>query len=460
MTPRTASHHPRRETLAASTAGPRHRSDLAFAAVAVLLVATLVGLLAALALPAAAHAVSAESFSATHPSTIGVLVSRSTYPTGAPAAVLVHYTRWQDWLGVAPFAAAVGAPVLPIPWAGVPSSTAAELRRLAPEHVYVVGSTASLSATVVANVASLLPAADIERISATDSIALSSRLATKTVEAAGGIAPRRAFVVGSTGSAGALACAGVAGAERSPVFAVSVARVRAVVAAMRSVGVTEVVIVGEAGGRQHLDRDLARRRVRARARPSTTRHDLRSPCARGSQRRRRARKHRMAFGCDGRGELGLGQPPRLNAGGEAPRRSGARGFERGSRLRRQLAVGAKGFDRLGRVRRRLWCTARARQDRGPARVEGTGLLGSQRHAPHPRAHQERPEGRGVVGRSRRGRLRGLAAPLVRVHRAVPDGPAPQRSYHAKRDRREARYDALRRGGRRAYRLEVPVAWRE
>ncbi len=209
-----------------------------------LAVVTVVVLLAFAVGPRPAAAVSTQAFLSTQPSTTGVLVSRSAFPTGAPAVVLVNEARWQDMLALTPFAAAADAPILPVPSAGLPSAVTAELKRLAPARAYLVGSAAPLPSAIATQVASALPTGTVERLSAPDSISLTNLLAEKLRELSGS-APPRAYVVNAGNYPDALACAGVAAAERAPVVAITPSRRADVIASMRSVGVTEVVIVGE-----------------------------------------------------------------------------------------------------------------------------------------------------------------------------------------------------------------------
>lgn len=68
-----------------------------------------------------------------------LLVSQAGFPDGAPAVVLATGENFPDALVAAPLAGAFDGPVLLTPWTILPSTVAAELRRLDPERVFIVG---------------------------------------------------------------------------------------------------------------------------------------------------------------------------------------------------------------------------------------------------------------------------------------------------------------------------------
>ncbi len=189
-------------------------------------------------------AVAVDTFSAGTAAEIGIRVARSTHPTEAPAVVLVSDRQWRDALAVPSLAAAAEAPVLPLPAGALTAALSAELLRLSPERVWVVGAPSSIPTATVASLGALLPSAAIERLEAADAVSLAARVAT-TAAAFGAGPPPRAYVVGVSSPADALACGALAASESAPVFAVAAGRTGEVIAAIRSVGATAVVVVGE-----------------------------------------------------------------------------------------------------------------------------------------------------------------------------------------------------------------------
>lgn len=74
-------------------------------------------------------------------------VSRATFAAHPAAVYIASGLNFPDALAGAAAAAHVGAPVLLVS-GGIPASTATELKRLVPTHIYVLGGTASISASI------------------------------------------------------------------------------------------------------------------------------------------------------------------------------------------------------------------------------------------------------------------------------------------------------------------------
>jgi putative cell wall-binding protein len=83
------------------------------------------------------------------------IVSRSHFADGASVVYVATGLDFLDALLAGPRAAAEGAPLLLVPGESVPESTAAEIRRLAPERIVLVGSTAVVSEGVESLLAEL-----------------------------------------------------------------------------------------------------------------------------------------------------------------------------------------------------------------------------------------------------------------------------------------------------------------
>jgi spore germination protein YaaH/putative cell wall-binding protein len=78
-------------------------------------------------------------------------MSAATFDAGVPAVFVANGTTHADALAAATAAAGLGSPLLLTSPAGVPASTAAELARLQPERIYVVGGPGVISNAVAAN---------------------------------------------------------------------------------------------------------------------------------------------------------------------------------------------------------------------------------------------------------------------------------------------------------------------
>lgn len=81
------------------------------------------------------------------------LISAQAYPNGAEVVIIASGSSFPDALSVSPLASKLNAPVLLVQKNKVPTSIQAELNRLDPSHVIVVGGTGAVS-QAVANAAS------------------------------------------------------------------------------------------------------------------------------------------------------------------------------------------------------------------------------------------------------------------------------------------------------------------
>jgi putative cell wall-binding protein len=124
--------------------------------------------------------------------------SKVSFPNSAvpvPGLVVVSSETWADSLSAASLASAVRGPILLTPAHSLPASTAAEIVRLKPAKVYVMGSPSVIDATVASRIASL--GAKVVRIKGPDRYATASIAATTGVNAAKarGVAVDTAYVV-------------------------------------------------------------------------------------------------------------------------------------------------------------------------------------------------------------------------------------------------------------------------
>ena len=173
-----------------------------------------------------------------------VAVSKATSPNGAPVVFLASGQDFPDALSAAAAAAKSGGSLLLTPANGLPATVSAELQRLAPTRVVLVGGDGALSAAVADQVASLLPNAQLERIGGADRYETSRLLAQ-------GIFGTAATAYLATGAdfADALAASAVAGAGGFPVVLVDGTATVAddpTIAALRALKTTSAKIAGGA----------------------------------------------------------------------------------------------------------------------------------------------------------------------------------------------------------------------
>lgn len=110
-------------------------------------------------------------------------LAADAFPSGPVDTVfLATGTAFPDALSVGPVAGIEGGPVLLTLPDRLPASTAAELRRLAPAHVVIVGGTLSVEPAVATAVAALGPT--VERVAGTDRYATAASVAHRFLPAA------------------------------------------------------------------------------------------------------------------------------------------------------------------------------------------------------------------------------------------------------------------------------------
>ena len=77
-----------------------------------------------------------------------IQISEATFPTGADTAILAQVNQFPDALAGAPLAYKMQAPILLSPSSGLTEEVRAELKRLAPKTIYLLGGTAALSSNI------------------------------------------------------------------------------------------------------------------------------------------------------------------------------------------------------------------------------------------------------------------------------------------------------------------------
>ena len=175
--------------------------------------------------------------------------SRVSFPPTATAGVrglvVASSAAWASSLSAASLAAGVHGPVLLTPAHLLASSTAAEIRRLKPATVYVLGSTTVIDANVASKIAALGP--KVVRLSGVDRYAIASRVATVGVRLARsqGVNPDTAYIVTGVDFPDAFAVSPITVHTSRPILCATVTSLPSATAkALQQLEVKHVVIVG------------------------------------------------------------------------------------------------------------------------------------------------------------------------------------------------------------------------
>lgn len=167
-------------------------------------------------------------------------VSEASFEPGS-SVFLASGASYADALAAGPAAAHAGASLLLTAQGDLPAATLAELDRLQPPAITIVGGTAAIGPDVEAALAERFPDADIERISGVNRFATAAAVATEVFGEAS-----TAFVASGQDFADALSASGVAATlDGVPVLLASQAAATDVTTdALAQLGVTEAVVVG------------------------------------------------------------------------------------------------------------------------------------------------------------------------------------------------------------------------
>lgn len=173
-----------------------------------------------------------------------VEISKATYPDGAAVVYVAVGSSFPDGLAAAPAAANAGAPLLLTPSTGLPPVVRAEIQRLAPSRIVVVGGTGVIPGAVVDQLRPLAPS--IRRDSGADRYTTANEVARAGFPSGASIA----FVASGANFPDALAASAAAGALGGPVVLVppgSTSMPQETRQLLGSLGVRTVVLAGGTG---------------------------------------------------------------------------------------------------------------------------------------------------------------------------------------------------------------------
>ena len=219
------------------------RLRLAVAAVSVVVFSTVLGVL-----PASARVDSPSGFA----DGITRLAGASRYETaiqvskqyapGVPAVFVATGTNFPDALSAAAAAASVGGPLLLTMPTSLPASVKAEIQRLAPAKIYVIGGKGAVSASVAIELAKIAP---VTRFGGANRYDTGLQIVNGTFSSSS-----TAILATGRSFPDALAATGVAGTLNAPVILVDGVKstlTSATLTTLSSLGVKDVVIAGGTG---------------------------------------------------------------------------------------------------------------------------------------------------------------------------------------------------------------------
>ena len=175
---------------------------------------------------------------------------RLAFPSKAtvPALVITNSDEWTGNIAAAALTSAAGGPVLLTAKDSLPASTVAEIQRLKPSRIYLIGGPAQISASVATKIAKLTE--HVTRIAAPSRYALAVKAATSTVKMLKSRGHRidTAYIVGRDAFSDAVAIAPVSARTGRPVF---ISRqdtaTKTTLAGLKAARIKHVIIVGGAG---------------------------------------------------------------------------------------------------------------------------------------------------------------------------------------------------------------------
>lgn len=172
-------------------------------------------------------------------------VSEASYPDGADIVYVTTGMVFPDALSAGPAAAFEGAPLLLVAPTAIPASVTAEIERLDPDKIIVIGGTPSVSEAVFDQLEALVP--ETSRISGVDRFATSRNVTRAAFEESGADI---AYIATGLTFPDALAAGGAAGSRNAPVILVDGAASDLDAATsdlLDDLGVTQVYVLGGTG---------------------------------------------------------------------------------------------------------------------------------------------------------------------------------------------------------------------
>ncbi|MWV47766.1 hypothetical protein GRS96_00575 [Rathayibacter sp. VKM Ac-2803] len=146
-----------------------------------------------------------------------VEISKATFAPGVPVTYVATGSKFPDALAAAPAAATQGGPLLLVDRDSMSPAVRAELTRLIPSRIVVVGSAASVSDALLADLRNYVPSGDVVRIGGVDRYDTANRI----VDYAFPSGASTAWVATGEKFPDALSASAAAGAVDAPVILVN-----------------------------------------------------------------------------------------------------------------------------------------------------------------------------------------------------------------------------------------------
>lgn len=181
-------------------------------------------------------------------------ISRATFPSGAGVVYLATGANYPDALAAGAAAARANAPILLTSTSSLPGATAAELSRLHPSQIIVMGGTGAVSDGVVGQLGAY--AASVQRIAGADRYTTAVALSAATFAAD---SVSNVYVATGASYPDGLAAGPVAGANGAPLLLVGNSLPASVAAELRRLDPANVLIIGGTG----VVSDTVRSQIRA-----------------------------------------------------------------------------------------------------------------------------------------------------------------------------------------------------
>jgi putative cell wall-binding protein len=174
-----------------------------------------------------------------------VAISEASFEPGVPFVVIANGLSFPDALSGAPVAGLAGAPVLLVTAQSIPASVKAELTRLKPDFIAVLGGVGAVSAAVASQLQSYALSGDVERLSGSDRFATSAAIADVVWD---GDPPSTVYVTNGMTFPDALAAGPVAGLDVAPILLVQKDQIPAPIKAqLQEIRPASIVVVGGPG---------------------------------------------------------------------------------------------------------------------------------------------------------------------------------------------------------------------
>ncbi|MBW6431985.1 cell wall-binding repeat-containing protein, partial [Patescibacteria group bacterium] len=178
--------------------------------------------------------------------TTAVAISKEQFPTTTGGTVIIASgNAWPDATSGSVLARSYNAPLLLTNPSSLNSYTEAEIKRLAPKRVIIIGGTLSVSSAVESRVKLIRPSAIVERIAGANRYESAAKIGNRIYQLNGGkINDNTAIVVTGGNFSDAIAVGSVAATKKYPILYVSTSLPVETKSALSRLGIRRTLVVG------------------------------------------------------------------------------------------------------------------------------------------------------------------------------------------------------------------------